>query len=97
MFCNGERISFNNENKKIKIDLNDINCCSVCNKQIDNKIIKKSIKNANQIDNTIDNTLFEIEIETVHKQCKKLKAKYEKLKADLVNIELQLFKKRDQL
>jgi len=97
VFCNNERISFGaNESKKIKIDLNDINCCSICNKQIDNKIIKNTIKTTKPIDNTIDNTLIEIEIETVHKQCKKLQKKYIKLKNQLCSVEWQLFKKREQ-
>ena len=52
------------------------------------------IKNATHIDNTIENTLLEIEIETVHKQCKKLLKKYENIKTELINTEWKLFCKR---
>ena len=96
VFANGVRIPFLNKTKKIIINVNDINRCSVCNKIIDNKIIKNSIKNATHIDNTIENTLLEIEIETVHKQCKKLLKKYENIKTELINTEWKLFCKREQ-
>lgn len=91
VFANGVRIPFLNKTKKIIINVNDINRCSVCNKIIDNKIIKNSIKNATHIDNTIENTLLEIEIETVHKQCKRLKTKYNKLRDQLASIDFQIF------
>ena len=43
------------------------------------------------IENEIEDKLIEIEINTVHKECQKLKDKYNKLKNDLVNIEWEIF------
>jgi hypothetical protein len=85
VFANGVRVPL--INKKIKIHLNDINCCSICNKQIDNKNIKKNIKKSKQI----DNSLIEFEIETMHKECKRLKTKYNKLRDQLTSIDFQIF------
>jgi len=38
-----------------------------------------------------EDKLIEIEINTVHKECKKLQDKYNKLKNDLVNVEWEIF------
>ena len=51
----------------------------------------KSLRKAITIDNTIEDKLIEIEINTQHKECKKLYDKYNKLKNDLLNIEFEIF------
>ncbi len=89
--CNGIKIPFGKDDNKIKIDVKDISTCSVCNKKININVMAKSLRRAITIDNTIEDKLIEIEINTVHKECKKLQDKYNKLKNDLVNVEWEIF------
>ena len=43
------------------------------------------------IDNTIEDKLIEIEINTVHKECKKLQDKYNKLNNQLLDVQFEMF------
>ena len=91
VIANGINIPFGKDDNKIKIDVKDISTCSVCNKKININVMAKSLRRAITIDNTIEDKLIEIEINTVHKECKKLQDKYNKLKNDLVNVEWEIF------
>jgi len=51
----------------------------------------KSLRKAITIDNTIEDKLVEIEIMTVHKECKRLKDKYDKLRNQLISVDFQIF------
>ena len=54
-------------------------------------MLAKSLRKAITIDNTIEDKLIEIEINTVHKECKKLQDKYYKLKNQLTDVEFEIF------
>ena len=91
VIANGIKIPFGKDDRKIKIDVKDISTCSVCNKKINIGVMAKSLRKAITIDNTIEDKLIEIEIMTVHKECKRLQAKYIKLKNQLISVEFQMF------
>jgi len=90
VLANGVKVPFGKNDKKIKIDVKDISICSVCNKQISINVIAKKLRNAIFIDNTEDK-LMEIEIMAVHKECKRLKDKYDKLRNQLLDVEFEIF------
>ncbi len=91
VIANGIKVPFDKNNQKIKIDLNSISTCSVCNKQISINVIAKNIRKAIFIDNTVEDKLIEIEIMTVHQQCKRLKDKFDKLRNQLLDLEFEIF------
>ena len=91
ILANGVKVPFGKNDKKIKIDLKDISICSVCNKQISINVIAKNLRKAIFIDNTVEDKLVEIEIMTVHKECKKLQDKYNKLRNQLLDLEFEIF------
>ena len=51
----------------------------------------KSLRRAITIDNTVEDISFEIEIMTAHKECKRLKDKYDKLRNQLIDLEFEIF------
>ena len=91
VIANGIKIPFGKNDNKIKIDVKDISTCSVCNKKININVMAKSLRKAITIDNTIEDKLIEIEINTVHKECKKLQDKYYKLKNQLTDVQFEIF------
>jgi len=91
ILANGVKVPFGKNDKKIKIDLKDISICSVCNKQISINVIAKNLRKAIFIDNTVEDKLVEIEIMTVHKECKRLKDKFDKLRNQLLDLEFEIF------
>ncbi len=91
VIANGIKVPFDKNNQKIKIDLNSISTCSVCNKQISINVIAKNIRKAIFIDNTVEDKLIEIEIMTVHKECKRLKDKFDKLRNQILDVEFEIF------
>ena len=63
----------------------------VYNKKININVMAKSLRKAITIDNTIEDKLIEIEINTVHKECKKLFDKYNKLNNQLLDVQFGIF------
>ena len=87
----GIKIPFGKDDNKMKIDVKDISTCSVCNKKLNINVMAKSLRRAITIDNTIEDKLIEIEINTVHKECKKLQDKYNKLNNQLLDVQFEIF------